>query len=86
MCSNNKGNIIVLNITIPPSGAIGYYETSALTGVGVGDAMMATIRAGLSGSNSGATSRRRRFVWPWKRCVCMCVCVCVCACVSPYTQ
>ena len=57
----------------------------------MGDAMMATMRAGLSGTSSGASGRRRRFVWPWKRYVgvsmgvdvwvdvcCACECVCVC--------
>ncbi len=49
-------------------GAVGYYESSALTQTGLGDAMMATIRAGISGSESrGGTGRNRRlFRWPWR--------------------
>ncbi len=45
-----------------PSGAVGYYETSALTGAGVREAIDAGVRAVLT-----RAGRRRRFVLPWKR-------------------
>ncbi len=45
-------------------GAVGYYETSALTGAGVMEAMNAGVRAVLTRESAG---RRRRFVLPWKR-------------------
>ena len=52
----------------PPThtGAVGYFETSALTGTGMTDAMHAAMRAGLNPGTNGRTGRRR-FVWPWKR-------------------
>ncbi len=51
-----------------PSGAVGYYETSALTGAGVREAMDACLRAGLTRAGTSSSGRRRRrFVLPWKR-------------------
>ena len=47
------------------TGAVGYYETSALTSSGVSDAMMAALRAVLSAT--GSRPSRRKFTWPWKR-------------------
>ncbi len=49
-----------------PSGAVGYYETSALTRAGVNEAMDALLRAGLNASQK-STGGRRRFKLPWKR-------------------
>ena len=48
-------------------GAIGYYETSALTRTGVSEAVTAALRAVISAQSS--QSSRRKFTWPWKRCV-----------------
>ena len=47
------------------TGAVGYYETSALTGSGVLDATMAALQAVLSAQ--GSRSSTRNFTWPWKR-------------------
>ena len=55
-------HFIVLNFL---TGAVGYYETSALTSSGVSEAMMAALRAVLSATDS--RSSRRKFTWPWKR-------------------
>ena len=49
------------------TGAVGYFETSALLGVGLADAMHAAMRAGLNPRNTSRAGWRRRFVWPWKR-------------------
>ena len=46
-----------------PSGAVGYYETSALTRAGMSEAVDGLLRAGLNASQRG----RRRFKLPWKR-------------------
>ena len=46
-------------------GAVGYYETSALTGTGVSSTVTAALKAVASGQNSRAS--RRKFTWPWKR-------------------
>ena len=46
---------------VPCAGAVGYFETSALTGEGVADAVMAALRVVQSG--------RRKFTWPWKKLV-----------------
>ena len=50
-----------------PSGAVGYYETSALTGDGVWEAMDACVRVGLTRAGPPPSGRRRRSVLPWKR-------------------
>ena len=47
---------------------MGYYETSALTGAGVSEAMDTCVRVGLTrAGTSHSVERRRRFILPWKR-------------------
>ena len=50
-----------------PVGAVGYFESSALTLNGVDDTMQAAIRTGLSTHVGGATRRSRKlFRLPWR--------------------
>jgi hypothetical protein len=46
-------------------GAIGYFETSALTCHGLSEAMTAAIRAVFAARRSGPS--QKKFNWPWKR-------------------
>ena len=55
----NVFNIVKVCSYLNFSGAIGFYETSALTGEGVSDAVSAALRA--------VQRNRQKFTWPWKR-------------------
>ena len=49
------------------TGAMGYYETSALTQNNVNTTIMAAIRAAIGEKNSSSSRRSRWLNWPWKK-------------------